>query len=256
MNNPSQRPPRPSFPSGPANPNLNPTPRPDLRPDPEVAAPDPAAEMTFFVQLRLADALPPGGVEEWRAEIEADQGTDGPDEAEVRRQLARRIEQELNAGRGACWLRQPEIAGMVADCLKAFDGQRYQLRAWAIVPNRLHAVVTVPSGVDIMPLVRQWRNFTSREAAQKLGINPDEFWDRLAFARPCRDAKDLMYRIRAAEFLPVNAGLCVRPREWRWSSAYQASTPGNPAQSARPAPPTSAAQVVPQPRRPSPPPRG
>ena len=223
MNTPTFRNPRPAPPQPSSRPSPTPT------PPPRPAAPEPQADpqgeadpgpITFGIQIRLADALPEGGIEAWRAEIEDAVARENLEEVEVRRRLARRIEQELNAGHGACWLRQPEIADAVAECIRASHGRRYQVRAWAVVPNRVQAVVTVLQGVDVMALVRQWKATTSRDAAQRLDVDPREFWDRGAFVRPCRDETDVQYRIRDVEFLPVNSGLCQRPRDWRWSSAH------------------------------------
>jgi REP element-mobilizing transposase RayT len=222
--------PHPSASQPPPNRPHEPEPSRDL-PDDNGSGP-----MTFSVQIRLADALPPGGIDAWRAEIEDVAARENLEEIEIRRRLARRIEHELNAGHGACWMRRPEIAGMVAECIKASHGRRHRVRAWVVVPNRVHAVVTLDTGADIMAVVRQWKSATARNAAEKLDVDPTGFWDRGAFVRPCRDETDALYRIRDVEFLPVNAGLCQRPRDWQWSSAHlvpgpqRQPGPGSPAE--------------------------
>jgi putative DNA methylase len=226
MNPTNQRPPRPVAPPPVPTPNRPRDPVPAPAPQPTPSEPGEGAPITFSIQIRLADSLPEGGIDAWRAEIEDVAARENLEEIEVRRRLARRIDHELNEGHGSCWLRQPEIAGLVADCIKASHGRRHQLRAWVILPSRVQAVVTVAAGADVMALVRQWEAATSRDAAQRLDIDPRTFWDRGAFVKPCRDETDAGYRIRDVEFRPVNAGLCQRPREWQWSSAYGTPAPG------------------------------
>jgi REP element-mobilizing transposase RayT len=226
MNPTNPRPPRPAPPQPVPTPNRPRDPAPP--PTPQSAPPEPgeATPITYSIQMRLADSLPEGGIDAWRAEIEEVAARENLEEIEVRRRLARRIEHELNEGHGSCWLGQPEIAGLVAECLKASHGKRQQLRAWVVLANRIQAVVTLAPGADVMALVRQWKASTSRDAAQRLDVDPRMFWERGAFVRPCRDETDAGYRIRDVEFLPVNAGLCKRPRDWQWSSAYGSPAPG------------------------------
>jgi putative DNA methylase len=56
-------------------------------------------------------------------------------------ELRRRIEEYLDAGHGACWLRRPEIAALVEGALRYFDGQRYRLLAWCVMPNHVHTLI-------------------------------------------------------------------------------------------------------------------
>ena len=52
-----------------------------------------------------------------------------------------RIEQYLAAGYGECILKQPEAAEIVKQSLEYFDGQKYRLHAWCIMPNHLHVAL-------------------------------------------------------------------------------------------------------------------
>ena len=52
----------------------------------------------------------------------------------------------LDAGSGNCWLLQPEIARIVEDALLHFDGERYRLIAWTIMPNHVHVLIEPISG--------------------------------------------------------------------------------------------------------------
>ncbi len=52
-----------------------------------------------------------------------------------------KIEHWLDAGMGCCALRHPKLAEQMSDSLQHFDGQRYQLIAWCIMPNHVHVLL-------------------------------------------------------------------------------------------------------------------
>ena len=104
---------------------------------------------TYFLTSRLADSLPPDRLAQWQAELlraEREVTRSGralrPDEQQaLRHRLLRRIETCLDQGHGARWLAQPEVAHLVRDALLHFDGTRYDLLAWVVMPNHFHAVL-------------------------------------------------------------------------------------------------------------------
>jgi REP element-mobilizing transposase RayT len=110
---------------------------------------------TYFVTFRLAGTLPQSVLAAWAAEQEeakerirlrGDELT-ADEEAQIQHLFSDAVEAYLDAGEGGCWLRDARIAGLVADALKHFDGSRYQLHAWCVMPNHVHAVFTVPHAV-------------------------------------------------------------------------------------------------------------
>jgi REP element-mobilizing transposase RayT len=55
--------------------------------------------------------------------------------------LSKRTEKLLDNSAGECHLTKPEIAATIAESLKHFEGVRYHLQAWCIMPNHIHVVV-------------------------------------------------------------------------------------------------------------------
>ena len=104
---------------------------------------------TYAVTFRLADSMPVKVLEQWRIEREkivhnaASQGREltPKEQQELVRLYSDKVESYLNAGHGQCYLREPEIAELVANAFKHFDGERYDLIAWAIMPNHIHVVL-------------------------------------------------------------------------------------------------------------------
>ncbi len=88
-----------------------------------------AKQLLQAVTFRLADSIPQEKLtllEEELLELPENQ-----------RSTHRRnkIEQWLDAGMGCCALRHPKLVEKMRHSLQYFDGQRYQLIAWCIMPN-------------------------------------------------------------------------------------------------------------------------
>lgn len=158
-----------------------------------------------------------------RSEEEEINRIDGGDEAALRRRIAQRIEAELNAGHGDCWLRDEQVARLVQSALQAGHGRRYTLRAWSVLPNHLQVIFTTAEGVDAGAVVREWRSYTTSQVNLALDRGAVELWERVPYLRALEDEAEVMRRIRNVEFRAVNAGLCRRPRDWKWSSAHESA---------------------------------
>jgi hypothetical protein len=99
----------------------------------------------YFVTWRLADSLPKEKLARWSEE----KGLwlrlhpppwDTPTEAEFHEKFSRSIDEWLDAGEGSCVLHDPELARCVADTLLHFDGLRYQMDCFVVMPNHVHAL--------------------------------------------------------------------------------------------------------------------
>src|SRR5207237_619015 len=95
----------------------------------------------FAVTFRLADSLPREALDAWRVERDAlvrAARAEGrvltKEEAQCLDALhSERVEKFLDAGTGSCWLKVPQVAQLVADGLRHFDGSRYRLMAWCVM---------------------------------------------------------------------------------------------------------------------------
>ena len=56
--------------------------------------------------------------------------------------LSSKVQQYLDRCEGDCWLQLPAIAEAVIGTMKHFNGLRYELQAWCIMPNHVHVVFT------------------------------------------------------------------------------------------------------------------
>jgi REP element-mobilizing transposase RayT len=187
--------------------------------------------MIQSINFRLGDSMPASVIEKWKNELdllpgnsrlEADapkicrQDAGAPGKRVVK--LRRRIEEYLDAGHGNCWLRRPDIARLVERALFHFDGQRYRLLAWCIMPNHVHAMIETCEGFKLADIVHSWKSFTANQANQLLKRR-GEFWQREYLDRYIRNVEHYEQAITYIEENPVKAGLARVKTDWPWNSA-------------------------------------
>lgn len=173
----------------------------------------------YFVTFRLADALPRELSVQLRQERElleraSRAGTTGPaDRARLEklRQLLRKAERCLDQGFGRCYLRDGRIAGLVANALRHFDGRRYRVRAWCVMPNHVHVVFSPLAGNTLAEVVHSWKSFTALHA-NRLLRRSGAFWQREYFDHLVRNSASLRRFIRYVRENPAKAGL----EDWPW----------------------------------------
>jgi putative transposase len=120
---------------------------------------------------------------------------------------------------GSCALRKPEVAYMVQNALRHFEGQRYVLSAWCVMPNHVHAVVTPMTGHSPSDILHSWKSFSAHRA-NKILETLGTFWERESFDHLIRDLEQFEGFIRYIELNPVVAGLCSKPGLWPYGSAH------------------------------------
>lgn len=161
-----------------------------------------------MITYRLADSVPMALWAEWRSMYPHISGED-------RRNM---VEAYLDAGYGSCSLRDERVAQLVEENLMHFDGQRYRLLAWVIMPNHVHVLIETFPGYPLERIVHSWKSYTAKEANKILG-RTGEFWQADYFYRYIRDEQHLHNAIHYIHENPVKAGLILRPEEWKFSSA-------------------------------------
>ena len=186
-----------------------------------------AGETPQSITFRLHDSLPSEVLERWRREAS---GLPSDAEALDRR---KRIEAALDAGRGECSLRHPEIAAMVEDALLHFDGERYRLHAWVVMPSHVHVLATPLHGYSLSSIVHSWKSFTAKEANRILGRS-GAFWQEEYYDRAIRDETHFARATEYIEWNPVKAGLCAEPEEWGYSSLGRRGGGGDEERAGRP----------------------
>jgi len=174
---------------------------------------------TYAVTFRLGDAVPSEVSESWRLDrkeiAERAQRQGRPlthrERIELHRLHSEKIESFLDAGHGECLLRDPHVAAIVDNALRHFDGERYELVAWAVLPNHVHAILKPLARHGLPEIVHSWKSFTSKEINQRLGrqgsLWMDEYYDHLI-----RDKEDFANQVDYVLANPAKAGM----QDWPW----------------------------------------
>ena len=132
--------------------------------------------------------------------------------------MRKRIQAFLDSGYGSCFLKDPRLAEIVENAFLHFDGERYRLHSWCVMPNHAHTLFTPANEFTMSQVVHSWKSFTAHECNEVLGRS-GQFWAREPFDRYIRNQRHFLNALTYIEDNPVKAGLCKRPEDWRWSSA-------------------------------------
>jgi D-tyrosyl-tRNA(Tyr) deacylase len=160
---------------------------------------------TYFITFRLADSLPKEKLRQWISERETWQRThpeplSDDQRAEYDRLFTDRIHEWLDAGQGECWLRRPRVATIIEQALRHFDGERYELGPFVIMPNHLHALVIPLGEWTIERILHSWKSYTANEinrALQRTG----PVWQHESFDHIVRNEQALL---RFKEYIRQN----------------------------------------------------
>ncbi|MDA0812472.1 MAG: transposase [Verrucomicrobia bacterium] len=146
----------------------------------------------YFITFRLADSLPKEKLRLWREERAAwlrhhPKPWDNAVELEYHKTFSGSIDRFMDVGHGSCILRDQMNAKIVADTLHHFDGTRYLLHTWVIMPNHVHLLVSLSQSESLEKIVSSWKRFSSKQLNDRNGTS-GTLWQTDYFDRLIRDA--------------------------------------------------------------------
>ena len=151
---------------------------------------------TYFITWRTSDSLPKAVWEQWRSEragwlIAHDidpqlkdwrrQVEELPDsERKDFRRFSKALEDEADAGHGECLLRRAELANITANSLRFFNGSRYTLGDFVVMPNHVHLLVGGMARGAMLKQVESWKKWSALKINETLGRR-GRFWQHENF---------------------------------------------------------------------------
>ena len=154
-------------------------------------------QATYFITFRTEDSLPTHVARRWYAERSAwlarhrittstpnwkNKLTTLPEK--FRKQFHETFSQQymenLDKGLGACVLRNPELSKIVANSLLYFNGDRYHIGDFVVMPNHVHLLVCLLGGTDLLKQCRSWKTFSAGKINKVLG-KTGRFWQEESF---------------------------------------------------------------------------
>jgi putative DNA methylase len=158
-----------------------------------------------FITLHLGDSIPTKVIDRWQRELKE------LSDEEAKIVLHRRIEKYLDQGYGECYLGNEAIANMVQQSLLKYDGLRYNLFSWVVMPNHSHSMFTRTEDWKLETLLKNHKSYTAHEANKILG-RKGKFWMDEYFDRYIRTTEHFWNTLRYIENNPVKSWLVPETR--------------------------------------------
>ncbi len=185
---------------------------------------------TLFITFRLAGSLPVRVSQRLAAEADkqearlrqiADPYQRSAESYRVYRHIFGLWDRALEAAPGPRWLQDPRLADLVSNSLHHYDGKRYDLIAFCVMPNHVHTVFTpLPKSESdywsMASILHSIKLYTARRANRILG-REGQFWQHENYDHVVRGEPELNRIVRYVLNNPVKAGLVESWDEWAWS---------------------------------------
>jgi hypothetical protein len=126
-------------------------------------------EIIQFITFRLADSLPQKVLEKWSKEIELDLIS--------KIEVQRKIEKYLDSNYGECHLRNERIAAELEETLLKFDGEKYKLFSWTVMPNHVHLLLQPLENFTLAEIMHSIKSYTAHKA-NKILNRKGRFWSK------------------------------------------------------------------------------
>ena len=185
--------------------------------------------VAMFITFRTKDSMPKAVVKTWRDEILqwmlkeglaqpgleiSDQWDELPDIDSIPQNLRAKFyklksqgwHRRLDQCHGSCVLRDPILAHIVSDTLKFFDGDRYDLASFIVMPNHVHILVQFRDDVSLTKQTESWLRFSARQINEQLN-QTGPFWQSELFDHLVRSDEQFVYLSDYVRNNPTKAGL-------------------------------------------------
>lgn len=148
----------------------------------------------------------------------------------IRRLRDRQWHRSLDDCHGACVLRQPELAQIVGRGLRYFDGQRYDLDSFVVMPNHVHLLVQFRLPHTLKAQTDSWLRYTGRMINNRLDLR-GAFWQSEPFDHLVRNSEQFTYLQDYIANNPHQAHL--RPGEYLYWTRVWHDSPNRDVKSSR-----------------------
>ncbi|MEQ8210264.1 MAG: transposase [Lacipirellulaceae bacterium] len=150
-----------------------------------------------FMTWRTIDSIPRSVLRRWRAEQDDwlwerridPRASDWKTQlkhldtrllGEFTRKFARRWHRHLDNCHGDCLLREPCLARIVSDSLLKFDGDRYQVTDFIVMPNHVHLLASFADAEAMLKQCAGWKHYHARLINKQVGRS-GHFWQQDGF---------------------------------------------------------------------------
>jgi REP element-mobilizing transposase RayT len=149
----------------------------------------------YFVTFHLVDSLPQTKLDWLRREKELwlhlnPEPHTHSQQREYHERFIQTVDRWLDAGYGRCILAQPNCKTIMESSLLHFDGVRYELGEFVVMPNHVHAIVAPIGDCQLTRILHSWKSFSAHEFNRVL-TSSTHIWHRESFDHIIRSAEHL-----------------------------------------------------------------
>ena len=169
----------------------------------------------IFLTFRLAGSLPASVLARLQAQFSGGEPENAANAYAQQRRYFGRFDELLDGtAHGPTWLREAPVAAVVGAALRHFHGSAYQLVCYCIMPNHVHAVLSLPE--DAPPLTKTFQRLKGYTALQanKLLNRTGPFWQLETYDHIIRSPEEMQRIVAYVLNNPVQAGLAESWDQW------------------------------------------
>jgi REP element-mobilizing transposase RayT len=180
------------------------------------------AGATYFITFRLASSLPVEALEKLSEEKQKiNKLPEGRKEAAHQSWFTKYDDYLDKALFGDTYLKNEQIADMVAESIRFRDGRVYELISYCIMLNHVHLVCTpleklAGTSYGLAKILHSLKRHTAREA-NKILQRSGGFWQDESYDHFIRDDAELERIVKYVLHNPVKANLAKEQDDWKWS---------------------------------------
>lgn len=171
-------------------------------------------QAAYFVTWRLADSIPRVKLTQHQDEVAAwkkanpDPWDDKTKEA-YHKIFSNRMDDWMDAGHGACLLRNHANAEVVKDGMLHFNGKRITVHTFVIMPNHIHVLLRIHEGWQLERIVHSWKRHSAVRINRRENRTGQALWQKDYFDRLIRNQNHFAHCVRYIRSNPQKARLPV-----------------------------------------------
>jgi REP element-mobilizing transposase RayT len=136
-------------------------------------------------------------------------------QSKMLREFNRLFQHTLDECHGECLPEKLENSKIISNAIRYFDGVRYDIDSFVIMPNHVHAIVQFRHGFDMRIIGQSWMRYTARQI-NLLEKRSGELWQSEAFDHIIRSSEQFCHLREYIRFNPMKARL-AEGRYFYWS---------------------------------------
>ena len=161
----------------------------------------------IFITFRLADSLPVSALQEMKAfdmmwQVQREKGELTSEWEEDFNRKRTTLENELlDRALGSCVLKRSDVRALLSDVLLHFNGERYYMHTFVIMPNHVHMVLQPFEGWRMQDIMLSLKTYSAKVINRLLGRN-GTLWQREYYDRCIRNERHYYTVMRYIEGNP------------------------------------------------------